>query len=433
MKAVKLTQALIKSLKQQTHSYSVWDSQVSTLGVRVCSDNQRFYIMRTRNVTQKIASVDQVTLKTARQHALKAFNASLEPSGNKSGRIIRFDALVRDEWMETVMMNWKPTSQRTGKSALKCHLLKAFGRYPVHRIDSFHVQRWFDELSQTYAGTANRNLDVLRSIFSYAVKQGYCRENPCDGIKQNRKRTLNRFLSHEELSRFYAALRVVSQVGGMEACCCQVLQLVLLTGCRISEVTGLKWSYVKGNEWHLPDSKTGAKIVYVGEAAQKLVSRIRKQEKGDLTEDVFPLLSHFVSRPNKVGIVWEQVRTLANIDDVRIHDLRHTFASYAVLEGYPIPMVAKLLGHKRISSTLRYTHVGDAHLEEEAEAIGQVITGFLTEGTCLAPKKKANIDKGKSKRVKPELVTKKLSNDVLSLTEDQVRRYRDELDFWEWD
>ena len=130
MKAMKLTQSLIKSLKPQVHTYSVWDSQVPTLGVRVCHDNQRFYIMRTPNGSQKIASVGQVSLKTARQHALKTFKASLEPSGNKSGRLIRFDALVRDEWIDKVMMNWKPTSQGTGRSALKCHLLKAFGRYP---------------------------------------------------------------------------------------------------------------------------------------------------------------------------------------------------------------------------------------------------------------------------------------------------------------
>lgn len=430
MKAVKLTQTLIKSLKLQARTYNVWDSQVPTLGVRVCSDNQRFYIMRTQNGSQKIASVEQVSLKTARQHALKTFKASLESNGNKSGRLIRFDALVRDEWIDKVMMNWKPTSQGTGRSALKCHLLKTFGRYPVHRIDSFHVQRWFDELSQIYAGAANRNLDVLRSIFSYAVKQGYCRENPCDGIKQNRKRTLNRFLSHEELSRFDDALEAVSQIGDMEACCCQVLRLVLLTGCRISEVTGLQWSYVKGNEWHLPDSKTGAKIVYVGEAAQKLLSQIRNQQKRSLTGDVFPLLSHFVSRPNKVGIVWGQVRTLANIEDVRIHDLRHTFASYAVLEGYPIPMVAKLLGHKRISSTLRYTHVGDAHIKEEAETIGQIITGLLMDETHQTPKKKPS--NGKGRRKQPNREAKKVSKIVLSETEEQIRRYRDELDFFEW-
>lgn len=89
------------------------------------------------------------------------------------------------------------------------------------------------------------------------------------------------------------------------------------------------------------------------------------KNRESVVADVFPLLSHFLSRPTKVGMIWTRVRALAEITDVRIHDLRHTFASYAVLEGHPIPMVAKLLGHKRVSSTFRYTHVGDTHIEND--------------------------------------------------------------------
>ncbi|MFA0667337.1 MULTISPECIES: site-specific integrase, partial [Vibrio] len=266
-------------------------------------------------------------------------------------------------------------------------------------------------------------------------KQGYCMNNPCDGLKQNRKKKLNRFLSLDELARLQKALTVVSQQGDLEACCCQVLKLVLLTGCRISEVTGLQWSFVKGREWHLPDSKTGAKVVYVGKEAQKLLSDIPKQawtQRSESHDDVFMPLRRFVSRSTKVSMVWQQVRALAHIEDVRIHDLRHTFASYAVLEGYPIPMVSKLLGHTRISSTLRYAHVDDAQVSQSAEAIGEVISGILSGQLVSNPKtRKVRASKPKPTKSPPKRRGRPIKA-IPELTDEEVERLRYEVDFWEW-
>jgi integrase len=168
------------------------------------------------------------------------------------------------------------------------------------------------------------------------------------------------------------------------------------TGGRSSEVRILHWDEYRGGHWHLSDSKAGAKIVYVGQVAQRLVSQLRKKYAGYQSEDVFPLLSGFASKPTKVHTVWIQVRTRAEIKGVRIHDLRHTFASYAVLEGYPIPMAAKLLRHKRISSTLRYTHVGDVYLETEAQKIGQAINGIYVGKKIQPVKEKINQTKHNS-------------------------------------
>ncbi|MEZ8269488.1 tyrosine-type recombinase/integrase [Vibrio cyclitrophicus] len=370
MKSLLFTSKVIQSLHSKTRTYTVWDTKIPALGVRVYADDRRFYVTYLPIPNKTLAAVGQFTLKQARQH-VQALQSSFLEKETKPIRLIRFDALVKEEWTDKVCKGWKLSTQGTASSALRRHLLPEFGRFPVSRIDSFHVHRWFDELSQNYAGAANRNLDVLRSIFKYAVKQGYCMENPCEGLKQSRKKKLNRFLSLDELARLDKALTVVSQQGNLEACCCQVLKLVLLTGCRISEVTGLQWSFVKGREWHLPDSKTGAKVVYVGKEAQKLLSDIPKQawtQRSESHDDVFMPLRRFVSRSTKVSMVWQQVRALAHIEDVRIHDLRHTFASYAVLEGFPIPMVSKLLGHTRISSTLRYAHVDDVQVSQSAEA-----------------------------------------------------------------
>ncbi|MDP2592759.1 site-specific integrase [Vibrio splendidus] len=426
MKSLLFSSKVVQSLNAKARTYTVWDTKNPALGVRVYADGRRFYVTYLPIPNKTLAAVGQFTLKQARDH-VQALQGSFLEKETKPIRLIRFDALVKEEWAEKVLKEWKPSTQVGALSALRKYLLPEFGRYPVGSIDSCRVHRWFDELSQSYAGAANRNLDVLRSIFKYAVKQGYCMNNPCDGIQQNRKKKLNRFLSLDELARFHKALMVVSQQGDMEACCCQVLNLILLTGCRISEVTGLKWSFIKGNEWYLPDSKTGAKVVYVGKEAQQLLLDISNQawsKHSEPHDDVFAPLRRFVSRATKVGMIWQQVRALANIEDVRIHDLRHTFASYAVLEGYPIPMVSKLLGHARISSTLRYTHVDDAQVSESAERVGDVITEIIT----VERESHSKVKKRKSRDLKAK-PKPKASNIV---TDEQIRDIRNELDFLSW-
>ncbi|HFQ5158584.1 TPA: tyrosine-type recombinase/integrase [Vibrio vulnificus] len=431
MSYIKLTQKKIKDLLPQPKTYVVWDTKQYGFGVRVGKDASRFYVMKTGGGNKIIAPVDSLSLRQARQKTL-----SLMQGNDKSRAIgaMRFDALVQGEWLQKVCSTWKTSSQGGARGALNKHLLPEFGHYPVTRIDSCHVQRWFDELSQDYPGAANRTLDVLRSIFKYAEIQGYCLKNPCDGIKQNRKKKLNRFLSLDELSRLEGALRMVSQQGEIEACCCKVITLVLLTGCRISEVTGLQWSFIKGDEWHLPDSKTGAKVVYVGKDARKLLSEIGKHFFDSNGDDVFPPLRRYVSRPTKVGMVWQRVRVLADIADVRIHDLRHTFASYAVLEGYPLPMVAKLLGHKRISSTLRYIHVSECHVTEAVDTLGTVITGMLVEPKEVQPRKRKCTTKAlKADKPNPEPKAIKGEFNILpELTDEQISDIRAELDFLSW-
>ncbi|MFA0496561.1 phage integrase central domain-containing protein [Vibrio sp. 10N.222.54.B11] len=192
MKSLLFTSKVIQSLHSKTRTYTVWDTQVPALGVRVYTDGRRFYVTHLSIPNKTLAAVGQLTLKKVRQH-VRALQASFLDKETKPIRLIRFDALVKEEWTDKVCKGWKLSTQGTASSALRRHLLPEFGRFPVSRIDSFHVHRWFDELSQNYAGAANRNLDVLRSIFKYAVKQGYCMENPCEGLKQSRKKKAQSF------------------------------------------------------------------------------------------------------------------------------------------------------------------------------------------------------------------------------------------------
>nr|WP_275661012.1 tyrosine-type recombinase/integrase [Vibrio brasiliensis] len=124
-------------------------------------------------------------------------------------------------------------------------------------------------------------------------------------------------------------------------------------------------------------------------------------------------MAPYASRNATVSQVWKQVRRLADIEDVLIHDLRHTLASYAVMAGYPLPVISKLLGHQRLSSTLRYTHVSNTHVEQGAEQVGQALTKIVS-----AAKKERKRTKIKPAKKRDEI-----------LTSEQIKKLLHEVDF----
>ena len=148
-----------------------------------------------------------------------------------------------------------------------------------------------------------------------------------------------------------------------------IVRLLMLTGCRKTEIIKLRWDEVKADRLNLTESKTGARVVWLNEQAAAIIAAQSRDED----DYVFPSPRQpNQSRPNTALEVmfWYPVRKLAGIEDVRIHDLRHTFASHAVMRGIPLPMVSRLLGHANISMTMRYAHVSDVEVEKAADKIG---------------------------------------------------------------
>ena len=230
------------------------------------------------------------------------------------------------------------------------------------------VRRWFDNYSQKAPGGANRTLDVLRQILNYAVACGLLKSNPADGVIRNRRARLTRFLSLAEITRLHAALNAH---GGRESGRQQteIIRLLLLTGCRKSELVNLKWSEIDGNILRLRDSKSGPRTVLLNSNAQNILAR---QPRTGSTW-VFPATD--LSKPRSCELsLWRKVRREAHIEDVRLHDLRHTFASHAVMQNVPLPVVSRLLGHSETRMTLRYVHVGDREIEAAAERVGKAIS-----------------------------------------------------------
>ncbi len=160
-----------------------------------------------------------------------------------------------------------------------------------------------------------------------------------------------------------------------------IIRLLLLTGCRKSEIVTLRWQDVDGDALNLVDAKTGPRQVLLNAPARAILER--QPRSGSAF--VFPS-SLNPDRPLCSDLpLWYSVRKEAGIEDVRLHDLRHTFASHAVLQGIPLPVVSRLLGHKRPSMTLRYAHVGDREIEAAAERIGATIVRALGLGIQVHP------------------------------------------------
>ena len=151
------------------------------------------------------------------------------------------------------------------------------------------------------------------------------------------------------------------------------IRLLLLTGCRRSEILRLRWSEVDRDRLARADGKTGPRIVPLNTQARRILER--RPHGG--SPFVFPS-PRDPARPRSRNLAfWYRARREAGIEDVRLHDLRHTHASHAVLNGVPVPVVSRLLGHSDVRTTLRYAHLGDREIEEAAERVGQSIAALL--------------------------------------------------------
>lgn len=277
-----------------------------------------------------------------------------------------------DEYWQRMSRKWKPRTIETHDGYRRLHLDNAFAGKFVDQIETADVARWLVRLTDwSGPGAANRCLSVLNAMMRKAEDWGYRSEasNPCAGVKANRRRRCERFLSDQELAQLGQALRKAESTHPMHAA---AVTLILLTGCRKSEIVGLRWSGVKGKRLLLAESKTGARTVWLGNDSRAVLARLGRAKPD---EPVFRLSAQ--SRGALDG-VWRQIRADAGLSDVRLHDLRHSFASFAARRAETLPMIGKLLGHAKIGSTARYAHLDDPSAREAAQRIGRLIERLAT-------------------------------------------------------
>ncbi len=248
-------------------------------------------------------------------------------------------------------------------------ILPAFGRMPLDRIGPEDMAAWFDAASRDRPGAANRAFEILRAMMFRAEEWGLRERdtNPCLGIAKNPRKQVARFLKADELARLGGALDA-HEARWPEAVA--AVRLLALTGCRRSEVLDLRWRNVADGALKLEDSKTGPRTVPLDEAARALIAALPGPRDPDAY--LFPKNAERRSAQNIVDC-WRAVCEDARLGRLRLHDLRHTAASQAVMAGETLPLVGKLLGHRRHRTTSGYAHLADGHLVETAEKVGSII------------------------------------------------------------
>ena len=371
---VKLTNALVDNLAPHDREYTIRDTLVPVLGVRVLPSGSCSYVHVSSTTKVSLGATADLTVRQARARSL-ALLSNRQPCRDPAPLFRDFTGC---EWRDSWIHRSKPATADARDKHLQRQLLPAFGARRLDRITSAMVHRWFDHYSITAPGGANECLKLVRQIFSHAVLCGHITSNPARSVRPNRKRKLTRFLSSEEVERLHRTLdrhdheTPHSTVQKQQI---DIIRLLLLTGCRKSEIVRLRIEEVCGDYLRLTDAKTGPRIVFLNEEAQVII----KRHMGGDGDGAFLFASPRDSRcPLGSGLpLWYTIRREAGIDDVRLHDLRHTYASHAVMQGTPLPVVSRLLGHARPAMTMRYAHMGDRETEAAAERIGITIAGML--------------------------------------------------------
>ena len=258
----------------------------------------------------------------------------------------------------------KPPTIRLYELALNKTLLPAFGEMPLTEIKRSDVMRLHRELHDRPV-LANRVIAVGRSLFSYAwihdVVSDSC--NPFRRIPFYKEKRRDRILNKAEYCRLGRALDHVEHNGAAPLHGIAAIRVLLLTGCRVSEIECLRWDEVDfdAKTLRLPDSKTGPRLIEMPRAVRTILVNLPARQ----TEYVFP------GRGGRITLrwAWEIVRSQAGLNDLRLHDLRHSYATIAVNNGVPIPVLAKLLGHSTVWTTTRYLHASRSDSAKAAELV----------------------------------------------------------------
>ena len=389
MPRVELTARLARESQAGDKDTILFDKGLPGFGLRIHPSGRKVWIVQTRiqgrSRRMVIARYGEMDLARARRRArdlLQRIRAGDNPAEDvlREKRTPTMKAFAQ-EYLRRCDPYWKPSGRRTVRIYLKARILPAFGTLPLDRVGPEDVAAWFDAASRDKPGAANRAFEILRSMMFRAEEWGFRERgtNPCIGIRKNPRCDIARFLDRDELARLGKALHA-HETRWPEAV--TAIRLLALTGCRRSEVLNLRWRDIRKNGIVLPDSKTGPRSVSLGASARAIVDALPDPRRKDAY--LFPKNAGRRS-PYNIVACWRTVCEEAKLGRLRLHDLRHTAASHAVMSGENLPLVGKLLGHRRHETTAGYAHLADAHLVETAEKLGCLIADAMNLHSVSPP------------------------------------------------
>jgi integrase/uncharacterized protein (DUF433 family) len=382
----KLTKRVVEGLPLKANNYIQFDADLPGFGVRVMPSGKRFFLIqyrrngRTRRVM--LGQFGPVTAELARQQALlllgQVKGAGADPAADRNAeRMAMTVTQLGARFLEQhVAIRCKPTTQAEYRRSVELFINPFFKNHRVRAVTTADVAEFHGAFAHV-PYQANRTLGVLSKMLSLAELWGLREKhsNPCEDVDRYPEHKRERFLSAEELGRLGVALNDYEKAGTESLFAVAAFRLLLFTGCRLREIQTLAWRsvYLQEGELRLPDSKTGAKTVHIGAAAVELLRGLPRLRDNP-----------FVITGKKPGAYltdlqrpWRKIRDAADLSDVRIHDLRHTYASGGVALGEGLPMLGKLLGHTQVQTTARYAHLASYPVKAAATKIAESLAQAL--------------------------------------------------------
>ena len=361
-----------------------WDRELPGFGVRVYPSGSKIYVAQCRGPAGikrvSLGRHGETTADEARKQAATAvarIKQGEDPAARPLERTLTVAELAERYMEGHVKVRCNAHTQGIYAGSLRNHILPALGATPVASVGRAEVAALHYGMRET-PRAANRALMVLSKMFSLSEAWGIAPAagNPCRFVLRYKEGSRERFLTEDEYRRVGRALCELEAEGPGPARAAAALRLIMLTGCRVGEVQTLRWSDLdrKAGEIRLRDAKTGARMVPLTPAALQVLSGIVRVRRSPW---VFPGRRRD-RHLSDLRPYWHRVRERAEVEDVRIHDLRHSFASRALALGLALPMIGRLLGHTDIGSTARY-----AHLSRDAEKIAVARVGDSIEADVL--------------------------------------------------
>ena len=370
MSRVRLSENRTEALKPRKSPYDIRDSELKGFGVRVLpSGSKRFFVHSQhegRRIWKTVGDAAGMDLEEARRQAAELL-AAIRRDETPALAEDRLFEIVAEEVFARYGRHWKPGTMKVNRKYLRSTILPRFRGRNIADITKQDVQRWFASLRATPVA-ADRSAPILSVIMRQSEIYGYRPEgsNPCTGIRRYRRKGRERFLSEPELRRL---AQVLASHDALYPLHTAFIRLLLLTGCRKSEILTLQWSDYREGRLFLRDGKTGPRTVWLSWPARAVLDGLPRKGRW-----VFP--SPQRQGPVSVSVFetfWRRVREEADIADVRLHDCRHTYASIAITQGESVTTTARLLGHNDPHTTLKYTHLSDHSAREATDALAAIL------------------------------------------------------------
>ncbi|HVI88504.1 MAG TPA: tyrosine-type recombinase/integrase [Dongiaceae bacterium] len=386
MARIKLTKKLVAELSPPSSGQRfVWDAEIPGFGVRLTPSGGKSWIVQFRIRGGKerrlvIGRCDRVPLDQARVEARRTMAAAdlgrdpgAERQDARKAQLVEKNPIFEDfatRWLEEVAARRNRTGTlKHRRLLLKNHIFPAIGRLRLADITRHDIEKLHRKIGDRFPVAANRAVSVCSAIFAAAVRWGLITANPALQIERNAEHHRENYLRPDEIRKLSIALDESPAQDSAD-----VVRLLLLTGARVGEVLKMRWDQLDmdAGVWTKPAATTKQNKLHRSPLSLPAIQLLKKREARAKKSDwVFPGKAK-QGHMTTIKTFWAAVTRRAKIKEIRVHDLRHTFASLLVSSGENLSVVGALLGHTQAKTTSRYAHLLDEALHKAAARVAEI-------------------------------------------------------------